>query len=101
MLVRRTGRATLVVVEAMREAILGATIRAAIVMVGCEDEKRRWRVWSRYEEKRGKVEKSGSELQSYEMFERRERSRRSTREEFSSFNTRLIIKREPIEHFAL
>jgi hypothetical protein len=63
----------LVVVEAMREAILGAAIRAAIMMmVGCEDEKRRWRVWSRYEEKRGRVEKSGSELQSYEMFERRE-----------------------------
>ena len=81
MLVRRTGRATLVVVEAMREAILGATIRAAIVMmvVGCEEEKRVWRVWSRYEEKRGRVEKSGSELQSYEMFERREE--RSTRHE--------------------
>ena len=33
MLVRSTGRATLAVVEAMREAILGATIRAAIVMM--------------------------------------------------------------------
>jgi hypothetical protein len=83
MLVRRTGRATLVVVEAMREAILGATMRAAIVMmVGCEDEKRRWRVWSRYERKRGRVEKSGSELQSYERErERREKGRKLTKHE--------------------
>jgi hypothetical protein len=39
MFVRRTGRATLAEVEAMREAIFGATMRAAIVMmVGCVRE---------------------------------------------------------------
>ena len=52
MFVRRTGRATLVVVDAMREAILGATIRAAIMMMlGCEDVKARWGAWSIEEER--------------------------------------------------
>lgn len=77
----------------MREAILGATIRAAIVMmVGCEDEKRRWRVWSRYEEREVELRRVDQSFSPMRCSREGKKGRRSTKEEFSSFNTRLIIK---------